>query len=304
MNRKISLVIVLLLASMLAIFPINIGAEGNPALLRLWADKGSYVSKNPDPWIEESWVVYGEASFTLYIDAKNWPVKNVTLIVAVNDTSAIGDITVGSTTITSGNFNYGLAPWPSGNGTIPRHGVYPTYYALIPFGNVNQNYGYYNYPYGGYWAYRANTTVSIVASKPVKVHFDAYGTISGGPQKGKSAVCPFSHDLTCIPTYALPPGEAPAISISKIANVMMAHVGDVVKYIYYVKNAGNFPLSNVYVADSLNMTVSYVRGDDDEDGLLDLGEVWIFEAEYVAPGNVGDDLYNEATAYGTYGGYT
>ena len=111
------------------------------------------------------------------------------------------------------------------------------------------------------------------------------------------------HFKVCIKIPTTPPAEepSPSISIVKSANVNMAHVGDGIKYTYEVSNAGNVPLSNVSVVDSLGITVSYVSGDEDGDELLDTDETWIFEAEYVVPEGAPDELINTATAYGTYG---
>jgi len=195
----------------------------NPCLLRLWADVGSYVGSHPDAWILESWIVSsdvsagGSVSFNLYIDAKSnacgaYATYDVYLAVAVNDTAQVASITIGSTTITT--FTYGNVTWPSvaGGGTLSPHGVYPTSYALAPFGDVASNHGYYTTPgnpYGPYYAYRTYIPVTITASSTMnagfKVHFDAQGVLVRGSTKpGHRNTNPFSHDLTSTGTYTPP----------------------------------------------------------------------------------------------------
>jgi len=187
----------------------------NPSLLRLWADVGSYVGSHSDTWIHESWIVGsfvppgGSVSFDLYIDAisnpdMRDPAYDVYLAVAVNDTAQVASVSIGPTTITT--FTYGEVTWPAtaGGGTLPRHGVYPTWYALAPFGNVTSNHGYYTIPgdpYGPYWAFRAHVSVTITTSATMsagfKVHFDAQGTlVRGSTDPRERNTNPFSHDLT------------------------------------------------------------------------------------------------------------
>jgi hypothetical protein len=196
----------------------------NPSLLRIWADVGSYVGSHPDEWIKQSWVVSsdvsagGSVSFNLYIDAISNPcgadpTYDVYLAVAVNDTAQVASITIGSTTITT--FTYGQVTWPdvAGGGTLSPHGVYPTWYALAPFGDVASNHGYYTTPgnpYGPYWAYRAYIPVTITASSTMnagfKVHFDAQGVlVKGSTKPGYRNFNPFSHDLTFEGSLYTPP---------------------------------------------------------------------------------------------------
>jgi len=198
----------------------------NPDLLRLWADVGSYVGSHSDTWIHESWIVSSDVppgssvSFNLYIDAKSNPdgknpTYDVYLAVAVNDTAQVASITIGPTTITT--FTYGEVTWPAvaGGGTLPSHGVYPTWYALAPFGDVASNHGYYmtpSDPYGPYWAFRAYIPVTITTSSTMnaglKVHFDAQGVlVKGSTAPGHRNSNPFSHDLTFAGTY-IPPVTA------------------------------------------------------------------------------------------------
>lgn len=197
--NKISAVLLAatIIAAMVIPAVVHADGQGTPALLRLWADQGEYVGTDADAWIHESWVVTGTASFTLYVDAMKNPVYNVMLAVAVNDPSKITSITIGSNTIYSSDFTEGYADWPSGKNSIPKHDVYPTYYAMVEFGDVDSNYGNpLTSPYGSYNGYRAETTVEIDATGDVMVHFDAYGD---------NAVCPFSKDLTWTSNGVVPP---------------------------------------------------------------------------------------------------
>lgn len=196
----------------------------NPALLRLWADAGSYVSSHHDAWILESWVVSsdvppgGSVSFDLYIDAISnpsmiHPTYDVYLAVAVNDTAQVASITISLTTITT--FTLGEVTWPdeAGGGTLPPHGVYPTWYALAPFGDVASNHGYYTTPgdpYGPYWAFRAHIPVTITTSATMnagfKFHFDAQGTLErGSTSPGHRNHNSYSHDLTFEGALYTPP---------------------------------------------------------------------------------------------------
>ena len=276
----------------------------NPSLLRLWADAGSYVGLHSDVWIHESWVVSGTVpaggslSFNLYIDAISNPygadpTYDVYLAVAVNDTAQVASITVGPTTITT--FTYGEVTWPNvaGGGTLSPHGVYPTWYALAPFGNVSSNHGYYTYPgdpYGPYYAYRAYIPVTITASATMnagfKVHFDAQGVLVRGSTKpGHRNTNPFSHDLTFEGSLYVPPKAD--LSITK-SGPEYAHVGDEITYTFTVSNNGPDRAVNVVVTDSL---LGNIYGPKD----LDSGASETFTVKYTVKVTDPDPLTNKAT---------
>jgi len=75
------------------------------------------------------------------------------------------------------------------------------------------------------------------------------------------------------------------------------HVGETITYTYLVTNTGDCPLKDISVSDDLAGSGSYVSGDTDLDGWLDLTETWMFTATYVAPDV--DPIVNKATASGT-----
>jgi uncharacterized repeat protein (TIGR01451 family) len=59
-------------------------------------------------------------------------------------------------------------------------------------------------------------------------------------------------------------------------------IGEVITYTFTVTNTGNAPLSNVIVTDAMVDTgPDYVSGDTNGNGILDVGETWIFTATYI-----------------------
>ena len=59
-------------------------------------------------------------------------------------------------------------------------------------------------------------------------------------------------------------------------------VGGNVTWEYVVTNTGNVPLDNVNVVDSEGVPVTFIGGDTNFDGFLDVGETWIYQANGTA----------------------
>ena len=82
--------------------------------------------------------------------------------------------------------------------------------------------------------------------------------------------------------------------------------GDVVTYTISVANTGNQTLTGVTVTDTLDPTVTFVSGDTDTDGNLDVGETWTYSASYTVQqsdidtnGGGDGDIDNTATVVST-----
>jgi hypothetical protein len=75
-------------------------------------------------------------------------------------------------------------------------------------------------------------------------------------------------------------------------------ISESIKWRYTVTNLGNYPLSNVTVTDSeATVTPTYVSGDTNGNGKLDLTETWIYEASGTA---ITGNYSNTGTAYGDF----
>lgn len=75
-----------------------------------------------------------------------------------------------------------------------------------------------------------------------------------------------------------------------------AQFGSEVTFTYVVTNAGTKPLANVDLSDSVLGTPTYVEGDTDMNGLLDLNETWIYTATDTA---LSGQVTNTGTVTGT-----
>jgi len=81
--------------------------------------------------------------------------------------------------------------------------------------------------------------------------------------------------------------------------------GAVIGYTIVVTNTGNTDLTNVVVSDPFAGTATYVSGDTNSNGILDLGEAWTYSASYTvsqADMDAGTPLVNSShTASGQIG---
>jgi uncharacterized repeat protein (TIGR01451 family) len=95
--------------------------------------------------------------------------------------------------------------------------------------------------------------------------------------------------ISCVP-------QVPQADLSIVkSGPTYAHAGDMITYIYTVYNAGPDAACNVVVDDDVAGTPTYVSGDNDDDGCIDPGETWTFEAMYTVQAGDPDPLVNTAT---------
>lgn len=101
------------------------------------------------------------------------------------------------------------------------------------------------------------------------------------------------------------PDLRPAINIEKSTNGVDADlpagpfipVGDAVTWTYVVTNRGNVPLRNLVVTDNqIGVNPVYVSGDANGDGILQVGEAWLYRATGIA---VAGQYANIGTVIGT-----
>jgi large repetitive protein len=142
------------------------------------------------------------------------------------------------------------------------------------------------------WLFQATGTA--VAGQYANV-----GTVTGTPPDGPNVT-----DDNPSHYFGVEP-SSPGIDITKFTNGEDAdtptgpdiEIGTVVTWTYQVRNTGNVPLSNVTVTDDQpGVTPAYVSGDTNGDSLLDVGEVWLFQATGIA---VGGQYANMGTVTGT-----
>ncbi len=137
------------------------------------------------------------------------------------------------------------------------------------------------------------------------LHNDA--TANGTPVRGTApldATAMADVPLTQQPRIAIrkpvPPQSSITVNLGLDTGVVDA--GDQVTYTFEVTNPGNVTLSAISIADILSgMPVPTLQSGDDGDGLLEVGETWIYSAVYtLAQSNLdAGQVINRATVSGT-----
>jgi uncharacterized repeat protein (TIGR01451 family) len=98
-------------------------------------------------------------------------------------------------------------------------------------------------------------------------------------------------DLVAITTY-----YDAAIMVEKQADLDFAAVGDVVTYTYNVTNEGDVNLTGIAISDSRGLIPVFDGGDLNNDGYLNLSEIWNYTATYkVTEEDICEDITNTAT---------
>ncbi|MEM7530773.1 MAG: SdrD B-like domain-containing protein [Chloroflexota bacterium] len=86
----------------------------------------------------------------------------------------------------------------------------------------------------------------------------------------------------------------PSIDVTVVVDNPLIYSGDDVTYTYTVDNDGNVPLDNVTLNDNVCTNITFVSGDTNNDGILDVDETWT----YTCSTTLNNDTTNTATAAG------
>lgn len=196
--------------------------------LQLYVDGSVYVGPDSDPYLSESWYTV-DNPFTLWvIGGLEGNADNITFVrllfaingsysgtltitpLSVDDTNGnlIGVEGTPTTFTFPGDFAYGIPPY--GDGTLPTHGIYPTYYATYDF-SYDPRLALFDDLYtvedkvdngtglGQQYAYKVEISGDMAVNY---VHMDAANHLFRTNDKDDAVMAPFSHDATYVPEFS------------------------------------------------------------------------------------------------------
>jgi uncharacterized repeat protein (TIGR02543 family)/uncharacterized repeat protein (TIGR01451 family) len=145
--------------------------------------------------------------------------------------------------------------------------------------------------------YRYGDVVALTATADPGWTFAGWsGALSG---TDNPATLTITGDTSVTATFTSE-GDGPVLDIVKDGPAV-ADVGDTVVYTFTVTNdainGDGSPVSNVSVSDDYAGVATYVSGDDG-DGLLEVGETWVYTASYTIKSTDPDPLVNTGTVTG------
>lgn len=201
--------------------------------------------------------VVEEAAFTLVVedvgggggrDADN-TAYDASLIVAVNDLSLLGSVTLDGAPVDIAS--YGVPEMPCTLSPIPRHGRYPADFAMVALGDVAEGDA-------------VTIEVEIDGAPGLEVHFDAVAY--GNKQKKESVECygvvnPSGHDVTAIvPADAEP--TCPDVSIEKSTTTTGVDLGDEIEYLIMVETSADCDdVTDVQITENIPTVTPEADGD-------------------------------------------
>jgi hypothetical protein len=144
---------------------------------------------------------------------------------------------------------------------------------------------------GETWVYTASYTIQATDRDPLVNTAVATGQDVGGP----AAFGAWDNHSTQIDYH-------PALSLTK-EGPDSARVGESVVYrltvTHDVIQGDGSPIHGISVVDDIAGTATFASGDDDGDGLLELGEAWVYAVRYTVQEKDLDPLVNTALVSGT-----
>jgi len=192
-------------------------------------------------------------------------------------------------TLANANINWSISPAYAGQGTCAITGAAPSQTLSCNFGDMAQGAVVTIHLSSATTAPAGNTTLA-----PCQVSVTNYATNLNNSVQVTSATGGSATSQTgiCVSINA-----NPSIHIVKVATPTLLPVGGgLVVYTYTVTNTGNVPLTTVIVVDNKCSPVVFVGGDTNNNGALDLTEVW----SYTCTANITVTTTNTATADGHY----
>jgi uncharacterized repeat protein (TIGR01451 family) len=96
--------------------------------------------------------------------------------------------------------------------------------------------------------------------------------------------------------------QTPGLTIAKVANPTSIAAPGVITYTITVENTGNVNLTSVAVSDAFAGGATFVSGDESDTDVLNVGETWIYTADYEVTQDdidAGTDIVNTASVVTT-----
>ncbi len=151
---------------------------------------------------------------------------------------------------------------------------------------------------GETWSFAASYTVT---QDDIDNRVSGVPTLNASLSKQNTATADTAQTLPENASASVPIAQAPAVAVTKTADVTTVNPGGVINYTVQVDNTGNMTLTGVAVSDPLT-PLSLTSGDTDNDGALDVNETWVYtgsytaqEADFTSNGGGDGDIDNTAT---------
>ncbi len=260
--------------------------DGELDVGEVWTYTGSYTVQQSDidsNGIDDQGVADGDGDIdnTVTVDTDqtnpNSAVEVVDIIQSPNLTIA-KEADVASVSADGDVINYTITVTNTGNTTLTNVVVSDPLLGTLtgPSGDTD-NDG--ELDVGEVWTYTGSYTVqqSDIDSNGI----DDQGVADGDGDIDNTATVNTDQTDPSNALAAVPLSNAPSLTIVKEADVASVSAdGDVINYTITVTNTGNTTLTNVVVSDPLLGTLTGPSGDTDNDGELDVGEVWTYTGSY------------------------
>ncbi|MGV6829896.1 MAG: Ig-like domain-containing protein, partial [Flavobacteriales bacterium] len=165
------------------------------------------------------------------------------------------------------------------------------------------------------------TSSTVTSEQGVTVTINSDGTFTYNPPAGYTGTDSFVYEIVDEngavdqATVYILIGQTPAPAIALVKSGVFndgnqnncSDEGETITYTFTVFNEGNVPLNNISISDPLFespnpvVAINLTSGDDNNDGILDVSETWVYTANYtLTTDNINTgSVTNQATVEGT-----